>query len=163
MHDEHLGGHHIHDKEAEQALFKFTTAIYGKDGMLNRDQWIAQMDPFYNVIRPRLPYPYNGLPAITPARQAAIDAAFAKLDVSGSGFIESVDIKSRYNFQMHPEVVSGEITGDEAILKFLVNFKDENNDGTISKKQWDSYYGSVSAKVPNDDHFVDLITLAWSK
>lgn len=55
------------------------------------------------------------------------------------------------------------MTEEEAILQFLINFKDEKNEGTISKKQWDSYYGSVSAKIPHDGHFVELIQLAWSK
>ena len=62
---------------------------------------------------------------------------------------------------MHPLVVSGDITADEAILKFLVNFSDSNNDGTISKSEWDSYYASVSAKIENEGHFVDLMRQVW--
>ena len=62
---------------------------------------------------------------------------------------------------MHPLVVSGEITPDEAILKFLVNFTDDNNDGTISKADWDKYYTSVSDKIENEGHFVDLMNLVW--
>lgn len=45
------------------------------------------MDPFYDIIRPRLNYPYNGLPAVSAVRQGAIDAAFRKLDTTGSGYI----------------------------------------------------------------------------
>ena len=62
LHDQHLGGHHIHDKEAELALFKFTTDIFGKDGKLTKEQWAAQIDPFYDIIRPKTDWPYNGLP-----------------------------------------------------------------------------------------------------
>ena len=98
---------------------------------------------------------------LTLARQQAIDTAFAKLDLTGSGFIHSFDIRANYNTQLHPLVVSGEITSDEAILKFLVNFSDENNDGTISKSEWDQYYSSVSAKVENEGHFIDLMNLVW--
>ena len=60
IHDQHLGGHHIHDKEAELALFKFTTEIFGKDGKLTKEQWAAQIDPFYDIIRPKTEWPYNG-------------------------------------------------------------------------------------------------------
>tara|TARA_B110001450_G_C17159243_1_gene294516 strand:+ start:236 stop:415 length:180 start_codon:yes stop_codon:yes gene_type:complete len=59
--------------------------------------------------------------------------------------------------------VSGEITHDEAILKFLVNFSDGNNDGTISKKEWDDYYATVSAKIENEDHFIDLMNIVWKQ
>ena len=60
-----------------------------------------------------------GTPAytgVTPSRQAAIDASFAKMDISGCGSIDSVNIKSNYNCQIHPQVVSGQISHDEAIL-----------------------------------------------
>ena len=53
------------------------------------------------------------------------------------------------------------MTNDEAILKFLVNFTDDNNDGTISKKQWDDYYATISARIERDDHFIQVITLVW--
>ena len=33
---------------------------------------------------------------------------------------------------MHPKVISGEITEDEAFLEFLANFGDKNNDGKIT-------------------------------
>lgn len=98
---------------------------------------------------------------VSASRQEAIDAAFFKLDLAGSGFIHSIDIRACYNTNMHPLVVSGDITADEAILKFLVNFSDSNNDGTISKSEWDSYYASVSAKIENEGHFVDLMRQVW--
>ena len=64
---------------------------------------------------------------------------------------------------MHPKVISGEISADEAILQFLLNFSDENNDGTISKEEWDGYYSKVSAKIDRDDHFVELMRLVWKQ
>ena len=51
-------------------------------------------------------------------------------------------------------MISGDITEDEAFLEFLANFKDGNNDGTISKEEWDEYYTSVSGRIDVDEHFV---------
>ena len=55
---------------------------------------------------------------------------------------------------MHPKVISGDITQDEAFLEFLANFGDKNNDGNITKEEWNDYYAAVSASVEEDEHFV---------
>ena len=55
---------------------------------------------------------------------------------------------------MHPKVISGDITEDEAFLEFLANFGDKNNDGTITKEEWNDYYAAVSASIDGDEHFV---------
>ena len=91
-------------------------------------------------------------------RQAVADAAYAKFDMTGDGVITAADLRSCYTCNAHPKVISGEITEDEAFLEFLANFGDKNNDGMITKTEWNDYYASVSASIDNDDHFVQLMT-----
>jgi len=84
-----------------------------------------------------------------------------KFDVTGDGVITAADLRACYSCASHPKVISGEITEDEAFLEFLANFGDKNNDGMITKTEWNDYYASVSASIDNDDHFVQLMTNAW--
>jgi len=94
-------------------------------------------------------------------RQAMVDKAFLKFDADGSGTITAADLKGVYNCNHHPKVISGEMTEDEVFLEFLQNFGDKNQDGKISRQEWNDYYAAVSSSVDNDDHFVQLMKQAW--
>uniref|UniRef100_A0A7S3T2W5 EF-hand domain-containing protein n=1 Tax=Strombidinopsis acuminata TaxID=141414 RepID=A0A7S3T2W5_9SPIT len=98
---------------------------------------------------------------MNPQRQAITDKAFLKFDADGSGTIEAADLKGVYNADHHPKVISGEMTEDEVFLEFLQNFGDKNQDGKISRQEWNDYYAAVSSSVDNDDHFVQLMKQAW--
>lgn len=98
---------------------------------------------------------------LNEARQAVVDQAFCKFDSDGSGVVTASDLRCVYSCSAHPKVISGEITEDEAFLEFLANFGDKNNDGKITKCEWDDYYAAVSSSVDNDDHFCMLMTTAW--
>ena len=89
-----------------------------------------------------------------------MDAAFAKFD-NGSGCVQASDLRCVYSCNAHPKVISGDITEDEAFLEFLANFSDSNNDGMISCIEWNDYYAAVSDAVCEDDHFVEMVKLAW--
>ena len=91
--------------------------------------------------------------ALSGIRKEAVDACFAKFD-NGTGCVSASDLKNVYSCNAHPKVISGDITEDEAFLEFLANFKDCNNDGTITKEEWDEYYTSVSGRIDVDEHFV---------
>jgi len=62
---------------------------------------------------------------------------------------------------MHPKVQSGELTEEEVFVEFLQNFGDKNRDGTITREEWNDYYAAVSSNIDNDDHFVNLMKMAW--
>merc|ERR1711981_1216502 len=94
-------------------------------------------------------------------RQAMVDKAFLKFDSDGSGCIEASDLKGVYSANMHPKVISGEMTEDEVFLEFLANFGDKNGDGKVDRKEWNDYYAAVSSSIDNDDHFVQLMKAAW--
>ena len=91
------------------------------------------------------------------ARQAVIDKAFNKFDLSGDGVITAADLATVFDCSQHPKVRAGEMTQEEVFVEFLSCFGDKNKDGTITRAEWNDYYGTVSASVDNDDHFIQLM------
>ena len=94
-------------------------------------------------------------------REAIVEAAFNKFDRYGQGVIHASDLKGVYNSANHPSVISGDMTEDEAFLELLSNFPDTNNNGTILRDEWISFYTAVSSLVEIDSHFIDLMCVAW--
>lgn len=94
-------------------------------------------------------------------RQAYIDKAFFKFDKDANGFITSEDLRGVYDCSMHPKVVNGEMTQDEVFVQFLKCFGDKNGDGKITRSEWNDYYAAVSSNIDNDEHFVELMKMAW--
>ena len=99
--------------------------------------------------------------SLNEARQPIVDAAYAKFDADGSGAISADDLRGVYSGAEHPKVISGEMTEDEVYAEFLESFGDKNQDGSISRQEWNDYYAAVSASVDNDDHFILSVTNAW--
>ena len=50
------------------------------------------------------------------ARQAIIDAAFTKFDLSGDGVITSADLATVFDCSKHPKVRAGEMTPEEVFV-----------------------------------------------
>jgi len=134
-------GCNLTKEETDALLSHFDT---DQDGHVNFDEFLAG-------IRGRL----------NEVRQEVVDLAFQKFDSDGSGCITASDLRVVYSVESHPKVISGEITEDEAFLEFLANFGDKNNDGKLTKTEWNDYYAAVSSSIDNDEHFVDLMKNAW--
>ncbi len=66
-----------------------------------------------------------------------------------------------FNGSKHPQVISGEITLDQAFDQFLKNFNDRTGRGKICKLEWDDFYAAVSYSIYNDDHFIYLVKSVW--
>jgi Ca2+-binding EF-hand superfamily protein len=98
------------------------------DGCVNYDMFLQKL---------------RGCPSA--AREQAICDCFNKFDIDGSGCINASDLKATFPASSHPRVISGELTEDEAFLEFLANFGDKNNDGKITKCEWEDYYCAVSS------------------
>jgi hypothetical protein len=95
------------------------------------------------------------------ARQAAIDHAFNQFIRDDGNSIDAADAKTVFAASLHPKVISGECSEDEVFLEFLTNFQDRNNDGRLHREDWTAYYQTISEKVPNDDHFIQLMCQVW--
>jgi hypothetical protein len=94
-------------------------------------------------------------------RQAAIDHAFNKFITDDGNTVEAADLKTVYATNIHPRVVSGECSPDEAFLELLTNFNDRNNDGRVHREDWNAYYEKISANIANDEHFCQLMCQVW--
>jgi hypothetical protein len=94
-------------------------------------------------------------------RKTAIEHAFDRFVTDDSNSVQAADLKGVYATNIHPKVVSGECSADEAFLELLSNFTDKNNDGRVHRDEWNAYYDKISANIPNDDHFIQLMCQVW--
>ena len=95
------------------------------------------------------------------SRQQYIDAAFNKFIRDDPNAVEAADLKQVYAANLHPQVVSGQLSEDEVFLEFLTHFSDRNRDGRIHRDEWNAYYQGISSNVPKDEHFCTLMAQAW--
>jgi calcyphosin len=90
-----------------------------------------------------------------------IDCAFNKFVRDDADSVEAADLKAVFSGNLHPKVISGELSEDEVFLDFLTNFSDRNRDGRVHRDEWTAYYEKVCASIPNQAHFEQLMVQAW--
>jgi len=100
---------------------------------------------------------------LTPRRMVMVNKAFAMMDRDGSGQLTIGDIASIYDVSMNPEFLEGRKTRDEILQDFLNNFDGArgNNDGVVTKQEWDDYYTDLSMSTPSDEYFVRMMESTW--
>ena len=100
---------------------------------------------------------------LTPRRLAMVNKAFAMMDRDGSGVLDINDIASIYDVSMNPEFLEGRKTREEILGDFLNNFDGArgNNDGKVTKQEWDDYYTDLSMSTPSDEYFVRMMESTW--
>ena len=97
-------------------------------------------------------------------RKRIILQAFKSLDKKGKGAIELDDIREAYNAKMHPDVLSGKITEEEALAEFLDTFEyqfsllnDEKVDSKVNFEDFMDYYNNISFGIKDDEYFEEII------
>ena len=102
-------------------------------------------------------------------RKRIILQAFKSLDKKGKGTIELDDIREAYNAKMHPDVLNGKITEEEALAEFLDTFEyqfsllnDEKIDSKITFEEFMDYYNNISFGIKDDDYFEDIIKSVYN-
>jgi Ca2+-binding EF-hand superfamily protein len=100
---------------------------------------------------------------LSERRLKMVDAAFRLMDKDGSGQITVGDVKCLYDPSHHKDFIEGTKSKDEVIKEFLDSFDGArgNNDGVISRKEWDDYYTDLSMSLPSDDYFVAMMESVW--
>ena len=98
---------------------------------------------------------------VSAERQAVIDHAFNKFVRDDGNSIEAGLLKGVYATNLHPKVVQGEMSEDEALLDFLRHFNDKDSNGRIAREEWNKHYEEVSGRVADDNHFVSLMCQMW--
>jgi Ca2+-binding EF-hand superfamily protein len=100
---------------------------------------------------------------LTERRKGMVDRAFALMDKDGSGQITVDDVKHLYDPSQHKDFIEGTKTKEEVIEEFLDSFDGAkgNNDGVITKQEWDDYYTDLSMSTPSDEYFVQMMESVW--
>jgi calcyphosin len=95
--------------------------------------------------------------------------AFNIIDVDRSGILDISDIKHTYNAKKNPKVISGEMTEDEVLYKFLDTFDQHHNDinegqvtHEVTPAEWIEYYNNVSMSIDDDEYFQVMMNNAWN-
>ena len=94
---------------------------------------------------------------------AMVNKAFQMMDRDGSGQLTISDIASIYDVSMNPEFLEGRKTREEILQDFLNNFDGArgNNDGVVTRQEWDDYYTDLSMSTPSDEYFVRMMESTW--
>lgn len=101
-------------------------------------------------------------PRMSPSRLALVQKAFAKLDKTGDGKITYEDLHGVYNVKNHPQYLNGQMTENDLLRKFLVNFEEGGIiDGTVTKEEFENYYTGVSASIDDDAYFDLMMRTSW--
>ena len=100
---------------------------------------------------------------LTEKRQEYVDRAFGIMDKDGTGTITVADIKDVYDVTQDPRFIEGKLTKEEILVEFLNEFDSArgNDDGVVTKEEWDSYYSDLSMSCPTEEYFVRMMQAAW--
>jgi Ca2+-binding EF-hand superfamily protein len=92
-----------------------------------------------------------------------VDKAFELMDKDGSGQITISDVAHLYDPSHHKDFIEGTKTKEEIIDEFLDSFDGArgNNDGVITREEWNDYYTDLSMSVPSDEYFVQMMESVW--
>jgi len=90
--------------------------------------------------------------ALNAPRLVVVRNAFKKFDKDGSGVITMGDLEGVYKYKE-----------EKNLTDFFNTFQviQQTKDHELTIHEFEEYYARVSANIDNDDHFVELVTMAW--
>ncbi|CAM9102213.1 unnamed protein product [Chrysoparadoxa australica] len=94
-------------------------------------------------------------------RRKLVRIAFDALDKTGDGVVTIEDIRDSHDTSFHPDVQSGRVTADEALVSMLEQYEGPESDGTVTWREFLNYYKDLSAGIPDDSYFELCIRNAW--
>jgi len=74
---------------------------------------------------------------LSALRRRLIKEAFTKLDRTGDGIISVEDLRGVYNVKNNPKYLSGVLTEEQVLNRFLQNFE---KDGLVDGKVRNTYF-----------------------
>ena len=101
-------------------------------------------------------------------RKLYIVEVFSNMDTQHTGKVSVQLLKNIFNTKSHPEVINGTKTQEEIFEQFCYSldlFCEINGipkDGELSLEKFVDYYSSVSASIPDEVYFEDMINGVWS-
>lgn len=94
-------------------------------------------------------------------RRGIVEKVFKALDVDGSGYLTTEDMRAHFNAKGHPEVQAGRATEEDVLRSYVNALEGERKDNRVSLEEFTAYYEDISASVPDDDFFVNLVANCW--
>jgi Ca2+-binding EF-hand superfamily protein/nucleoid DNA-binding protein len=99
---------------------------------------------------------------ISRKRRAMVKRVFEHLDVSGDGQLSLEEMRLVVDVSRHPDVLTGKLTENEAIRKFMSQWDAPGGDGIITFAEFLDYYHSVSAAIDGEEFFAQMLRDSWS-
>lgn len=98
---------------------------------------------------------------VNKRREQLINMAFDVLDRTGDGVARVDDIDQAFDARHHPDVAAGRLSENDGLNHFLSQFDGINQDGCVTREEFQAYYKNVSASIDDDDYFELMIRSAW--
>ena len=107
---------------------------------------------------------------MTIKRQLLVKKVFDSFNKDNEGKIMTSDIKTKYNYKKHPDVLNGKNTPNEIysdFLDFLETFREYNDNlkggysFNMSFEEFFDFYNEISMSIEDDDYFEMLLTNCW--
>ena len=91
---------------------------------------------------------------------------FYKLNPNNKNYCEINKIKNSFNVRNHPDVLKGKKSENQIINEFFFTFdtflKYKGRYNQISLDDFIEYYSPISASIPNDEIFIEILNKVWS-
>ena len=103
-------------------------------------------------------------------RQLLVKKVFDSFEKDNEGKIMTSDIKSKFNYKKHPDVLNGKNTPNEIysdFLDFLETFREYNDNlkggysFNMSFEEFLDFYNEISMCIEDDDYFEYLLVNCW--
>ena len=103
-------------------------------------------------------------------RQIIVKKVFDSFNKDNEGKIMTSDIKSKFNYKKHPEVLNGKNTPNEVysdFLDFLETFREYNDNlkggysFTMSLEEFLEFYNEISMSIEDDEYFENMLINCW--
>ena len=93
-----------------------------------------------------------------------VEKAFNLIDRTNNGAISVDDIDAIYDVSQNQDFIDGKKTREEILQEFLNGFDGMrgNNDGTVTRQEWNDYYTDLAMSVPSDEYFVQMMESVWN-
>jgi Ca2+-binding EF-hand superfamily protein len=99
--------------------------------------------------------------SVSSSRRRVIDQAFRSLDRAGQGLSTLKDIQGSFSAKHYPDVAIGRLPEDAALANFAAQFDTLENNGSVGRDEFHSYYKNVSAVIDDDNYFEAMLRGLW--
>ena len=104
-------------------------------------------------------------------RQLLVKKVFDSFDKDSNGKIMTSDLKTKFNYQRHPDVLNGKNTANEVysdFLDFLETFREYNDNlrggysFSMSFEEFCEFYSEISMSIEDDNYFENMLINCWN-